>query len=240
MAEKKSRNFIVLDTEGVNTGKPGKNLGANALFYDFGFIVANREGEVMDKFSFVNMDVFSNNDLMSTAYYYEKLAQYHDGMGLEWVPASTLEIWNTFCKAVSDYRVRDIWAYNVNYDHASVNNTINTFSNGFRRFFAPYGCKYRDIWDYAGSTICNTKKYVVWCMEHGFMSPSGNPSTSADTVGKYLRGSLEYEERHTALSDCEDELKILMAAFKRKQKASHSSGRGWIDASKKAKLLRAS
>ena len=194
-----SRNFIVLDTEGVNIGKPNpQNLGDNAKFYDFGFCVANRDGEILDKFSFVNTDVFNDYGLMKSAYYADKLPQYHAGIGESWIPASTREIWDVFCKTVVSYGVRDIW-------------------------------------DYAGSTICNTSKYVKWCRDHGFVSKSGNPSTTADTVGKYLRGSLEYQECHTALSDAEDETAILLAAMKRHQKARHSMGQGWRDASKLAK-----
>lgn len=233
-----SRKFIVLDTEGVNDGKPNaNNLGANALVYDVGLIVADRDGQVFDKFSIVNTDVFYQDSLMKSAYYHEKIPQYIEGIGENWEPMSWLQIVNLMRNLVMDYQVEDIWAYNVLYDQSATNYTTAKASNGFKRFFAPYGTRYRDVWDYAGSTICNTQKYVAWCIENGFVSASGNPSTSADTVGKYLRGSLEYQERHTALSDAEDELRILLAAFKRKQKARQSKGQGWRDASKIAKEL---
>lgn len=232
------RKFIVLDTEGVNDGKPNKNnLGANALVYDVGIVVADRTGQVFDKFSIVNTDVFYQDSLMESAYYHEKIPQYIEGIGENWEPMSWLQIVNLMRNLVMDYQVKDIWAYNVLYDQSATNYTTAKASNGFKRFFAPYGTRYRDVWDYAGSTICNTQKYVQWCIENGFVSASGNPSTSADTVGKYLRGSLEYQERHTALSDAEDELRILLAAFKRKQKARQSKGQGWRDASKIAKEL---
>lgn len=230
------RNFIVLDTEGVNVGKPNPhNLGDNAKFYDFGFVVADRDGNVLDKFSFVNTDVFNDYALMKSAYYADKLPQYHAGIGESWIPASTREIWDVFCKAVVNYGVRDIWAYNAKYDQACTNFTMQCESNQFRRFWCPFGTQWRDIWDYAGSTICNTTKYVKWCRDNGFISPSGNPSTTADTVGKYLRKSMDYAEYHTALNDAEDELIILLAAMKRHQKARHSMGQGWRDASKLAK-----
>lgn len=232
------RKFIVLDTEGVNDGKPNKNnLGANALVYDVGIVVADRTGQVFDKFSIVNTDVFYQDSLMESAYYHEKIPQYIEGVGENWEPMSWLQIVNLMRNLVMDYQVKDIWAYNVLYDQSATNYTTAKASNGFKRFFAPYGTRYRDVWDYAGSTICATQKYVAWCIENGFVSASGNPSTSADTVGKYLRGSLEYQERHTALSDAEDELRILLAAFKRKQKARQSKGQGWRDASKIAKEL---
>ena len=231
-----SKKFIVIDTEAVNDGKPNaNNLGANALVYDIGLVVADRAGNVYDRFSIVNTDVFYNDKLMKTAYYNDKLTQYHEGIGEFWEPMSWLQIVNLMRDLVMDYGVRDIWAYNVNYDQASTNYTTEKASNGFKRFFAPYGTRYRDIWDYAGSTLCATKKYVEWCINNGFVSASGNPSTSADTVGKYLRGSLEYSEKHTALSDAEDELKILIAAIKRKQKARQSRGQGWRDSAAIAK-----
>lgn len=233
-----SRKFIVLDTEGVNDGKPSaNNLGANALVYDVGIVVADRDGQVFDKFSIVNTDVFYKDKLMKTAYYHDKLPQYIEGIGENWEPMSWLQIVNLMRDLVMDYGVKDVWAYNVLYDQSATNYTTTKASNGFKRFFAPYGTRYRDVWDYAGSTICNTQKYVQWCIDNGFVSASGNPSTSADTVGKYLRGSLEYQERHTALSDAEDELRILLAAMKRKQKARQSKGQGWRDASKIAKEL---
>lgn len=235
-----SRKFIVLDTEGVNDGKPNKNnLGANALVYDVGIVIADRTGQVFDKFSIVNTDVFYQDSLMESAYYHEKIPQYIEGIGENWEPMSWLQIVNLMLNLVMDYQVKDIWAYNVLYDQSATNYTTAKASNGFKRFFAPYGTRYRDVWDYAGSTICNTQKYVQWCIENGFVSASGNPSTSADTVGKYLRGSLEYQERHTALGDAEDELRILLAAFKRKQKARQSRGQGWRDSAAIAKQLRA-
>ena len=235
-----SRNFIVLDTEAVSTVKHSDNNAhpETSLVYDCGFIVANREGEILDRFSFINSDVFFNAPLMDTAYYADKLPQYFEGMGYEWEVANTLTIFRTLADVCKKYNVKDIWAYNVKYDMTALNNTIRTFSNGFRSFFAPYKTEYRDIWDYAGSTICKTAKYVKWCDKHGFVTKTGNPSTSADTVAKYVSGDMAFKERHTALSDCECELAILLAALKRKAKARHSKGQGWRDAATIAKTIR--
>lgn len=229
-------NFIVLDTEALTDARD-KNLGAHALVYDLGIVVANRAGEVLDKFSLVNTDVFLKPEKMATAYYHEKLPQYQEGVGDMWEPMDWQHITELFRSVVMDYKVKDVWAYNVNFDQAACNYTTSELSNRWRRYFAPYGTRWRDIWDYAGSTLCNTKKYVKWCIEHDMLNASGNPSTSADTVGKYLRNSLDYVEQHTALSDAEDELAILLAAFKRKQKARHSKGQGWRDAARIAKQM---
>lgn len=227
-----SRNFIVIDTEGVDAlqHKDGKAHGESALAYDMGWIIADREGNIKVRRSFINTDVFSQHKLMETAYYADKLLTYYNGYGKEWTPADTLTIWKQFKQDCKDYNVRDIWAYNVRYDMASLNYTVREMSNGFVAWFSPYKTQYRDIWDYAGSIICATKKYVRWCLENGFVTPTGNPSTNADTVGKYVTHDMTFEEQHTALSDCEIELKILLAAMARHSKARQTKGQGWRDA----------
>ena len=234
-----SRKFIVLDTEGVPTTKHPDNQAhpETSLFYDLGFIVADRDGKIYEEQSFINSDVFFQDELMNSAYYAKKIPQYYVGMNTEWKIASTKKIWIAFKDAIHKYDVRDIWAYNVRYDMTVCNNTMHTASNGFSSWFKPFKCTYRDIWDYAGSTICNTRKYVKWCKDHGFLSATGHPQTSADVVAKYVYGEMDFNERHTALDDCHCELDILLAGLKRKQKARKSMGQGWRDASKLAKEI---
>lgn len=236
-----ARNFIVLDTEGVDTIKRSASDGVHpetSLFYDFGYIVVNgKTFDILERHSFVNSDVFFDTSLMASAYYAEKLPQYYNGLAKEWMIADTKAIWDCFCDSVKVHSVKDIYAYNARYDMTITNNTIKTVSNGFRKFFAPYGTQWRDIWDYAGYTITNTKKYVKWCIANGFVSDKGNPSTSAETVYQYLTHDVSFKEAHTALSDCEIELEILKTCKKRKDKKPKTKGQGWRNASKIAKSL---
>lgn len=235
-----ARNYIVIDTEGVDTQKrtDGQPNPSSGLFYDMGYLVIDGEsGEVLQARSFINSDVFFNLPLMRSAYYAEKRPQDIAGMGTEWEVASTLTIYQKLKADIKRYEVRDLWAYNARYDMSIMNSTIRQMSNGFQAYFIPFKCRWRDIWDYAGSTICNTRKFVKWCLENGYTTANGNPSTSADTVGKYLRGDQDYIERHTALQDARDEAFILSEARKRKQKARHSMGQGWRDASNLKKKM---
>lgn len=235
------RNFIVFDCEGVPSGKKNKtrNPGETALIYDAGFIVANRDGDVLETFSYVNTDFIGKRLLMGSAYYADKLVNYKAGARTRepWEMADTLTIYNTLLDAISEYGVTDLWAYNCAYDMAALENTIRTASNGFITNPLPDGVQWRDIWSYAGSTLCNTRKYALWCIENNLVTASGNPSTSADTVGKYLRGSMDYVEQHHGLDDATDELHILLAAMRRKQKARLEIGQGWRHAAKIAKEL---
>ena len=94
-----ARNYIVIDTEGVDTQKrtDGQPNPASGLFYDLGYAVIDGEtSEVLEARSFINSDVFFNLSLMRSAYYAEKRPQYLDGMGTNWEEAYTLTIYRTF------------------------------------------------------------------------------------------------------------------------------------------------
>lgn len=234
------RNYIVLDTEGVDTVKHKDNQPhpETSLFYDLGFMVIDGDtGETLEAHSFINSDVFFNQKLMDTAHYAKKLPQYWAGMGTAWKVADTITIWKTFQDACKRYNVRKVWAYNARYDKGITNHTVEAMSNGFVRFFTPYKVQWADIWDYAGSTICKTKKYVRWCKSNGFVSPKGNPQTKAETVYRYLIEDNQFMEAHTALEDCKIESFILQTAKRRKQSARRSIGQGWRDAAKIAKEI---
>lgn len=237
-----ARNYVVLDTEGVDTVRRRNSDGVHpetSLFYDFGFIIVDgNTGAILKRYSFINSDVFFNQELMNSAYYAEKLPQYYASLGVKWQIADTYTIWKTFTDECKFYKVKNIWAFNTRYDMNITNNTIKQMSNGFRRFFAPYGTKWRDIWDVAGSTICNTRKYVNWCMRNEYMSEKGNPSTSAETIFRYLTQDKDFVEAHTALEDCLIENCILATAKSRKKKCRHSMGQGWRDAANLAKKMR--
>jgi DNA polymerase III epsilon subunit-like protein len=133
-----------------------------------------------------------------------------------------------------------VYAYNVKFDLAALKNTCEIVSNNIQAEFFPSGLKFFDIWDYAGAQITSTKKYVKWCVNSCYFSSSGkNPSTSAETVARYL-GILAPNEReqHTALADCELEHAILMACKKRHSKKPKSHGSGWRAAAKNYEQLK--
>lgn len=236
------KKFIVLDCEATDTvmRKSGEVHPESSLVYDLGFLVADKSGAIYESYSFVNSDVICNQKLMKGAYYADKLPQYFANLGNDnkWYLADTLTIWKTLDYVCKKYNVKKIYAYNSRYDRLATQNTITHFSNGFRTFFTPYGVAWCDIWALAGSTICNTKKYVNWCFEYGFVSDKGNPQTSAEIVTRYLLGDTSFVEDHTALLDAEIELSILCKALSYKKKQPEKEGNGWRHAARIAKKLR--
>lgn len=236
------KKFIVLDTETAPTADSPKDGNPHAEcmnVYDLGWIVTDKAGNIYERRSLIISDTFFNDRLMQSAYYADKRPIYLDGIGTrEWEVVSLHTAYDLFCDTVKRYGVREVWAYNANFDKKALNRTIQDCSEGWRKWFFPFTVKICDIWDFAGSTICDTNKYVKWCMENDHMSEKGNPSTSAETVYRYLTGT-DFQEAHTALQDCEIELAILRAALKRKQKKPTTCGQGWRKASKRAKALQA-
>ena len=230
----KRTKFIVIDTETVDTvkRKDGKPNPSNALVYDAGWVVADADGTIYERRSFVNLDVLARRELMETAYYADKLPLYWSGLNVTWQPTDTKTIWRTLANDCKEYDVKELYAYNSRFDEQALNSTIRHMSNGWRNFFAPYKTVWRDVWAMAGETICASKKYVRWCDVNGFITQSGNPSTSAETVYRYICGNLNFEEQHTALSDAEIELAILLKARKYWRKLSGKTGDGWRDAAR--------
>jgi len=222
---------MVLDTETAPTIKyHDSNIHPETmLVYDIGWIVASGDtGAILERRSFVVAETFYS-EYMESAYYADKLPQYYEGLGTDWTADNFINIWQQFKNDVIEYNIKNIWAYNAKFDEIVLNNTIKTYSNGFVKWFKPYKCNIRDIWDYA-SCITKTKKYVTWCVLNGYVSDKGNPSTSAEVVHRYLTDDNDFIEAHTALADCEIENAILTAAKRRHVKTRHSKGQGWRDA----------
>ena len=230
-------NYVILDTETAPTvnHKDNKAHPETSLVYDFGYTIRDCNGCELVGRSFIIAETFTNVRMMNSAYYAEKLPQYHAGMGgtddSEWRVVSFMEAWQTFKADCKLYDVKTAWAYNAKFDLTALNNTIRTYSNGYVRFFLPYKMKMRDIWDYA-SNVTATRKYVSWCIEHGYFTASGNPMTGAEVVYRYLTQDVEFIERHTAYSDACIEWAILSAAKRKHSKTRHSMGQGWRDAAK--------
>ena len=59
------------------------------------------------------------------------------------------------------------------------------------------------------------ENYKNFCETHNYFTDSGNYSTTAETVFRYLTNDTEFIEDHTALSDSEIEAAILIECLKR-------------------------
>ena len=230
---------LVIDTETAPTHKTKHADGSLSLVYDMGGVVRNtKTGEIVRSFSFVIADTFYNNRMMQSAYYANKLPQYHSGIANnEWLTVSFKYAYDFVRKIIADYGIRTVWAYNAKFDIATLNNSIYFYSNGWVDSFFPPTVTIKDIWARC-SNITGSRRYVQYCFDNCYLSEKGNPQTTAEIVYRYLTQNSTFTESHTARSDAEIEAFILIRAQQNKQKARRGIGDGWRMASKTAQLMR--
>ena len=73
-----------------------------------------------------------------------------------------------------------------------------------------------DIWGYAYNYICKTDGYIEWAKENEiFTKTERYIKQSVEAVCQFLYDDLEFVENHTALSDVNHELNILLECIRR-------------------------
>ena len=209
--DKRKKYYIILDTETANTTE-------DPLVYDLGYIIVDKHGTVYKAESFVVSDIFYREyDLMQTAYYAEKLPMYYEDIRVGYRKVVNLYTARQFLlKDIKDYNIQAVCAYNASFDVRAVNTTQRYITKSKYRYFIPYNIPIWCIWNMACNTICNTRRYIEFCLANGFVSESGNIQTSAETVYRYLIDDTAFTEMHTGIDDVMIEKEIFAFCIKRK------------------------
>ncbi len=200
--------YLVLDVETANSTD-------DALVYDLGYVVCDKKGNIYEADSFIVSDIFFEEaDLMQSAYYAKKIPTYLEGIKNRAFNVVTFkQAREKLLNAIKNYKVEAVCAYNANFDYTALNTTQRWLTKSKYRYFLPYGIKVYCIWHMACQLICTQKNYIRFCLENGFVSPSGNIKTSAETVYAYMTNNADYDENHTGLEDVLIETKILAKCF---------------------------
>ena len=75
--DKRKKYLMVLDVETTNNIME-KNTPNDGLVYDIGFVICDKKGNIYAKRSFAIKEIFDWKELMSTAYYKNKLPKYFE------------------------------------------------------------------------------------------------------------------------------------------------------------------
>ena len=193
-------NIIVLDTETTSLDKP--------FCYNVGYVIANSDTmEVYVEKDFVVEQIWHNPPLFSTAYYANKRPLYVKELRAK---RTVLKKWGYIMQEMK----RDIAKYNVEIAYA--------YNSPFDDKVFDYNCKWfrtynpldtipiYDIRAYAIKAYVDDD-YKTWCNDNGYYTDSGNYSTTAENMYRYLFDE-NFEEAHTALADSKIELDILLGA----------------------------
>ncbi len=205
---RKKQYYLIVDTETANSVN-------QPLPYDVGYAICDRSGHIYLKRSFMVAEMFlDNKDLMTSAYYNEKIPKYWDDLKAgKRVMKSILNIRKQMLADMKEYNVTKVGAYNMDFDKRALNNILRYLTKSRFRWWFPFGTEYFCIWSMACQVILSTKTYIRWALKEGLESDAGNIQTSAEACYKYITKTPTFEEKHTGLEDVEIEVEILAKCF---------------------------
>lgn len=190
-----SEKFIVIDTETAN------NID-DPIVYDIGFAVVDRTGKVYETHSYAIADVILDNEMMSTAYYAEKLPQYWEeiknGKRLLRHFKTVKMILADVCK---QYDIKAIVAHNARFDYRSLNLTQRYITSSKYRYFFPYGIKIWDTLKMSREVLKENEDYTQFCEDNGYITKNNQKRFTAEILYRFITGDNEFIEKHKGLDD---------------------------------------
>ena len=201
-------NVLVIDSETTNSIE-------QPLPYDVGYAIVDTEtGEILTEKSFVVAEIFLDKELMSSAYFAEKIPQYWEDIKEgKRVIKSICNIRKAIKEDMKKYDVTKVGAYNMGFDNRATRNDIRYISSSLIKWFFPFGTEFFCIWNMACSSILNTENYIKFALDNGFVSECNNIQTSAEIAYRYLKNEIDFFESHTGLEDVKIEIEIMLAVL---------------------------
>lgn len=196
-------NICVFDTETTSLEKP--------FCYNIGYVIVDVDNGFVPliKKDFVVEQVWHNPMLFTTAYYADKRDIYVQRMRAR---TTVLDKFGYICQEmIRDFKAFDVsvaFAFNSSFDEKVFNfncdwfKCINPFDN----------IQIKDIRGFVHNFLITTE-YESFCEENSYFTESGNYSTTAETVYRFLFDE-NFVEEHTALSDAIIESQILAICVK--------------------------
>ena len=195
--------ILVLDTETISLDKP--------FVYDLGYTIADTNGNVIKKKSYIISQVWNNKELFATSYYANKKPLYYARLKSGY---SKKVCWGNAMRYLANdikkYGITEIYAYNSKFDSRALNFMCAWYKvvNGLG------GMEILDIMNYI-QPITKSQNYKEFCENNGYMTnhKTPQPQKKAETLYRYLTNDTDFNEEHTGLEDSLIELEILMTAL---------------------------
>ena len=205
---------IMLDTETANTivEEDGKINLLYALPYDIGFAIIDTKGNIYEKHSYVNEDIFCDEyTLMKSAYYADKIPQYiRDLAHQDRILKTTYEIRQIIFDLCKKYNCQFVCCHNARFDYRALNNIQRWTTKSKYRYFLPYGVEVWDTLKMATDVVAKMPTYIKFCEENGFMTKhkKPRPQLTAEVLYRFITNDVDFVESHTGLEDVEIEIEI--------------------------------
>ena len=216
--DKRRHYILVLDTETCNTNmdEKGRLDFHNGLCYDIGWIVADTKGNIYERRSFVNEDIFyGKRDLMQSCYYANKIPNYYEQIDSgERELSTTHRIRFAMLEDMRIYDITEVCAHNAKFDVCVLNSTLRYVTNGRYRYWFPYGTEVWDSMMMASSVVLQMPTYQKFCTENEYLTKNGCPRKTAEILYRFIAHDNEFEESHTGLEDVLIEYQIVIYCYR--------------------------
>lgn len=215
--DKRRSYFLTIDTETAN------NMD-NPFVFDIGGAIHDKQGNVMETFSFIVKEVFYGMpDLMAECFYQSKLPMYRAQIeqGFRQVK-SWYEIRVHIHKLCDKYSVKAIIAHNMQFDYRSTNTTQRYLTYSKYRYFFPKDVPLWDTLSMARDTIVKQKTYIRFCENNGYCTKNGKPRATAEILYRYITNDVNFTESHTGLEDVLIEKEIFVKCIRQHKKMKRS------------------
>lgn len=195
-------NICIFDTETTSLDKP--------FCYNIGYVIVNAEtNSILLEKDFVVEQVWHNLPLFSTSYYAEKRPLYVASMRAK---KTLMKKFGYICQEMirdfKAYEIENTYAYNSNFDER-----VFEFNCEWFKCNNPFdNVKIFDIRGFAHEFLIN-EDYLRFCEKNELFTESGNYSTTAETMFRYMLNDMDFHEEHTALADSQIEKEILMLCY---------------------------
>ena len=199
--------ILIVDVETTNSLE-------DALTYDIGFIVADYNGTIYSKHSFVIADIFLDKELMSVAYFNEKIPTYWKEIkeGKRTLTSFNNVKW-TLRHIMKENNITKVYAYNCRFDYLALATTQRYLTKSKYRYFFAYGTQFHDILALSREVLKKVDNYRTFCKENNFLTSRNANRYTAEIVYKYMFDN-DFVEEHTGCEDAEIEYKILLECLK--------------------------
>lgn len=196
------KKYIILDTETTN------DIDC-PLVYDFGFSVIDENGKAYASYSFVNADIFCDDEMMANAYFAEKIPQYwEDIKSGNRILKSFRSIERTFRRVCREWQVDTFVAHNARFDYLALQTTKRYITTSKERFFFPYGSKFVDTLKLSREVFGKNETYRNFCVTNNYVTNYGQNRYTAEVIYRFLTNCNDFVEEHTGLADCMIEKEI--------------------------------
>ena len=187
--------FIVIDTETTNSID-------DPICYDVGFAVIDTNGHVYEHYSYVVADVFLDKELMSSAYFADKIPQYWKDIKTGTRELKTfLNIKKAFAECVKRNEIKIVMAHNARFDYRSLNLTQRYLTCSKSRYFFPFGIEIWDTLKMSREVLKNNLSYEEFCHTNNYVTKKNCKQFTAEVIYRFLTNNIDFVESHTGLED---------------------------------------